>query len=49
MLNNLLLYYHLIKEFMKIGIFSFGGGYATLPFLFDIGAQCAEETQQRLP
>lgn len=36
MLNNLLLYYHLIKEFMKIGIFSFGGGYATLPFLFDI-------------
>lgn len=30
------LYFHLFKEFAKIGIFSFGGGYATLPFLLDI-------------
>ena len=28
------LYLHLIIEFFKIGLFSFGGGYATLPFLF---------------
>lgn len=35
-MNNLMLYFHLIKEFAKIGIFSFGGGYATLPFLLDI-------------
>lgn len=36
MLNSLILYVHLIKEFVKIGVFSFGGGYATLPFLLDI-------------
>lgn len=34
--NILILYFHLFKEFAKIGIFSFGGGYATLPFLLDI-------------
>ncbi len=36
MSNLLVLYFHLFKEFAKIGIFSFGGGYATLPFLLDI-------------
>lgn len=36
MLTSLATYFHLIKEFAKIGIFSFGGGYATLPFLMDI-------------
>ncbi len=30
------LYLCLFKEFIQIGLFSFGGGYATLPFLFDI-------------
>lgn len=29
-------YLHLFIEFFKIGIFSFGGGYATLPFLYHI-------------
>lgn len=28
--------YLLLYEFFKIGLFSFGGGYATLPFLYDI-------------
>ena len=27
---------HLFIEFFKIGIFSFGGGYATIPFLYHI-------------
>ena len=26
----------LFYEFFKIGLFSFGGGYATIPFLFHI-------------
>ncbi len=29
-------YFLLFAEFFKIGIFSFGGGYATLPFLYHI-------------
>ncbi len=29
-------YFLLFIEFFKIGIFSFGGGYATLPFLYHI-------------
>ncbi len=28
---------HLFYEFFKIGLFSFGGGYATIPFLYHIG------------
>ena len=28
--------FHLIYEFFKIGIFSFGGGYATIPFLYEL-------------
>ena len=31
-----MIYFHLFLQFFHIGIFSFGGGYATLPFLFDI-------------
>lgn len=31
-----MIYFQLFLEFFKIGIFSFGGGYATLPFLFHI-------------
>ena len=31
------LYFHLIVQFFQIGLFSFGGGYATLPFLYRIG------------
>lgn len=30
------LYLQLFSQFFHIGIFSFGGGYATLPFLYDI-------------
>ena len=26
----------LFIEFFQVGVFSFGGGYATLPFLYDI-------------
>ena len=35
-MNNILLYLNLFKEFFLIGVFSFGGGYATIPFLYDI-------------
>lgn len=31
-----MIYFQLIFEFFKIGIFSFGGGYATIPFLYHI-------------
>ena len=31
-----MIYLQLISEFFKIGIFSFGGGYATVPFLYNI-------------
>ena len=31
-----MIYFSLIYEFFKIGLFSFGGGYATIPFLFNI-------------
>ena len=31
-----MIYLLLIYEFFKIGIFSFGGGYATIPFLYHI-------------
>ena len=33
-----MIYLLLINEFFKIGLFSFGGGYATLPFLYYISA-----------
>lgn len=31
-----MIYLYLAFEFFKIGLFSFGGGYATIPFLYDI-------------
>ncbi|MCQ2754604.1 MAG: chromate transporter [bacterium] len=31
-----MIYFSLIIEFFKIGLFSFGGGYATIPFLYHI-------------
>lgn len=31
-----MIYLQLLLEFFKIGLFSFGGGYATLPFLYHI-------------
>ena len=31
-----MIYLTLVYEFFKIGIFSFGGGYATIPFLYNI-------------
>ena len=31
--------FHLITEFFKIGLFSIGGGYATIPFLYQISHQ----------
>ena len=34
-----MIYIQLIQEFFKIGIFSFGGGYATIPFLYHISEQ----------
>ena len=33
-MNNL--YLQLFAQFFHVGVFSFGGGYATLPFLYDI-------------
>ena len=36
LITNLKLYLIIFKEFFKIGIFSFGGGYATLPFLHNL-------------
>ena len=34
-----MIYLKLIWEFFKIGLFSFGGGYATIPFLYDLSAR----------
>ena len=31
-----MIYFHLFWEFFKIGLFSFGGGYATIPFLYHL-------------
>ena len=34
-----MIYLQLIFEFFKIGLFSFGGGYATIPFLYYISQE----------
>ena len=34
-----MIYLQLVLEFLKIGFFSFGGGYATIPFLFHISEE----------
>lgn len=31
-----MLYINLFLEFFKIGAFSFGGGFATLPYIFEL-------------
>ncbi len=31
-----MLYIQLLLEFFKIGAFSFGGGFATLPYIFEL-------------
>ena len=36
-----MIYLQLFIQFFYIGVFSFGGGYATLPFLFDISEKFA--------
>ena len=38
----------LIAEFFKIGLFSFGGGYATLPFLYHISQHYGWYTLEEL-
>ena len=45
MLNNYLL---LSMEFFKIGLFTFGGGYASLPFLYEIVEKYAWFTNEQL-
>jgi len=32
----MIILWHLFYEFFKIGLFSFGGGYATIPFLYEL-------------
>ncbi len=34
-----MIYLYLAYEFFKIGLFSFGGGYATIPFLYQLSQQ----------
>ena len=34
-----MIYLKLIYEFFKIGLFSFGGGYATIPFLYHLSQE----------
>lgn len=34
-----MIYLYLVFEFFKIGLFSFGGGYATIPFLYHISQE----------
>ena len=36
-----MIYFQLLYEFFKIGLFSFGGGFATIPFLYYISQQYA--------
>lgn len=42
------LFIHLFLQFFHIGVFSFGGGYATLPFLFDIAEKFHWYTTKQL-
>ena len=43
-----MIYLLLIGEFLKIGLFSFGGGYATIPFLYHISVEYAWYTLEEL-
>ena len=43
-----MIYLNLIYEFFKIGLFSFGGGYATIPFLYQISLEYGWYSVQEL-
>lgn len=43
-----MIYLLLIWEFFKIGLFSFGGGYATIPFLYQLSVQYGWYTIEEL-
>lgn len=43
-----MIYFQLFREFFHIGLFSFGGGYATLPFLYHIAEVYKWYTPQQL-
>ena len=43
-----MIYLYLIYEFFKIGLFSFGGGYATIPFLYQLSVDYGWYTVQEL-
>ena len=43
-----MIYLLLAYEFFKIGLFSFGGGYATIPFLYHLSEQYAWYSTQEL-
>ena len=43
-----MIYVELALEFFKIGLFSFGGGYATIPFLYHISEEFGWYTIQEL-
>ena len=43
-----MIYWDLFKEFFHIGLFSYGGGYATLPFLYHIADNKGWYTVQQL-
>ena len=47
-MSSLVTLIHLIKEFFLIGLLSFGGGYATLPFLFNLTQHYNWFTSQEL-
>lgn len=42
------LYIQLFLQFFHIGVFSFGGGYATLPFLYDLAEKYHWYSSQQL-
>ena len=42
------LFIQLFLQFFHIGVFSFGGGYATLPFLYDIAEKYHWYTTKQL-
>lgn len=43
-----MIYFCLIYEFFKIGLFSFGGGYATIPFLYQLSVDYGWYSVQEL-
>lgn len=43
-----MIYAQLALEFLKVGLFSFGGGYATIPFLYHISQEFSWYTLEEL-